>query len=148
MIKKPYYCIDCNREINHKGRCLACNVKTQKRMKQCVKCKQYNVKNPKHNLCHDCWNSQENNTYKKEDKEMKYPSHTDLYKNLHLIEEDIVKEIFKKFDFAYTKEGIFGRKETDYSIKIEEKNWDMVVFITKTPDKTLSKKLGLSLFDD
>ena len=31
MAEKTYYCIDCNREIKHKGRCLACNMKAKKR---------------------------------------------------------------------------------------------------------------------
>ena len=31
MAEKTYYCIDCNREIKHKGRCLACNMQAKKR---------------------------------------------------------------------------------------------------------------------
>jgi hypothetical protein len=31
MAEKTYYCIECNREIKHKGKCLACNVKNKKR---------------------------------------------------------------------------------------------------------------------
>ena len=31
MGDEVYYCIDCNREIHHKGRCLACNVQAKKR---------------------------------------------------------------------------------------------------------------------
>lgn len=30
-VKKIFYCIDCNREIRHKGRCLPCNAKAKKR---------------------------------------------------------------------------------------------------------------------
>ncbi len=30
MTGKTYHCIDCNRSINHKGRCLACNTKNKK----------------------------------------------------------------------------------------------------------------------
>jgi len=31
MVEKTYYCIGCNREIKHKGRCLSCNMKAKKR---------------------------------------------------------------------------------------------------------------------
>lgn len=30
-MKKKLYCIECNREIDHVGRCLACNSKAKKR---------------------------------------------------------------------------------------------------------------------
>ncbi len=29
--KKVYYCIDCNRKITHKGRCLECNKRAKTR---------------------------------------------------------------------------------------------------------------------
>jgi hypothetical protein len=29
---KVYYCIDCNRPIKHKGRCMVCNVTARKRL--------------------------------------------------------------------------------------------------------------------
>jgi len=77
----------------------------------------------------------------------KYPSHTELYKDIHLIEDEILRYIFKVFRWPWEEHGLFFSTTTKYEVSLEEYGWDVVYLITKTPSREL-KKLRSALLED
>lgn len=102
-------------------------------------------KNTGFRLCYACYTMQNRQEASKKESEniqsitdenQRMPSHTELYKNLHAIEEDILKEIFRYNHWMYQEETGYGYEgqNTKYRVKVEQENWDIVFEITKSPE--------------
>jgi hypothetical protein len=97
------------------------------------------------NLCYACYTMQSRQKDSKtesenikaiKDENLRMPSHTELYKYLNAIEEDILKEIFRYNHWTYTENFGYGYsgQNTKYKVKLEQENWDIVFEITESPE--------------
>jgi len=68
-------------------------------------------------------------------KEIRYPSHTELYRDFHLIEEYFVMMLFSNCDAEFCTK----KKWTEFEVDFERNGWDICIEITDTPDKELTK---------
>lgn len=116
-------------------------------MSSCISCGNYTKYN--NGYCYKCYkkiNNIDKSKITKLEKEMSskngFPTHTELYRDLHKIEKDILKEIFRQMDFTFRQEGLFRTKETEFEVRIEEDNWDIKFIILDTPDKDLTLHFG------
>ena len=123
---------------------------------ECPICGKY--KKPWYELCYECnqkseevpsMKELENQEYKKNanhkfhkvESNSNYPHHSILYRDLHYIEDILVRTIFDSYGWTFEKQGIFGTKTTSYTIKIEENNWDLIIYILDSPEAKLKKLL-------
>ena len=82
----------------------------------------------------------QHNLEDKSSQEEKFPSHTELYKGIHLIEDDIMKFIYDRFNWDYAP-------APEYSLELERKGWDIVIHIIDTSEKAFITPTDKTLFD-
>lgn len=125
--------------------------------KKCPICGKY--KKAWYDLCYDCFEKGEEtpplkdlereenlknsqHKFKKAEPDSEFPSHSTLYKHLHKFEDELVRYIFQYYDWIFEKKGIFGMKTTNYKFAIEEDNWDLVLYISDTPEPKIKRLLN------
>jgi len=94
-------------------------------MPDCINCGKYTKY--KNGLCKDCFLKEKAryaNSKDDEDKDRRYPSHTELYRDLHYIKKDLVDYLIDWLEENFEIEKIGGYS---YSTVIEEKYWDIII---------------------
>ena len=105
-------------------------------MAECINCKGYTKY--RNGYCPKCYNERNGKlkVTKNESNTGGFPSHTDLYKKIHLVEKDILLAIFNEMGWMYYNiGGIFKKKivgETEFDLSLEHNGWDWMYFIEKT----------------
>ena len=65
-----------------------------------------------------------------------------LYKDIHILEDDIVEKILEKYGLYFEKDGLFVRTpKAEYDLSLEQGMWDIVVHITAVPEQRKFEKI-------
>lgn len=120
------------------SRCPICNKSKKSWFKLCFECNQKGLEIPSQKEI-DIKQIKENSNKKfnRLEKNNDLPNWSDFMKDFYKIEDDVVRYIFKSFNFVFEKKGLFRTKITEYEVKFEENFWDIVIIIHKTPEMNL-----------
>jgi hypothetical protein len=72
------------------------------------------------------------------------PNHSELYRDFHLIRDQVLNKIFDAYGWQIFKKKTFFNREqtTEFSYEIEHQGWDLAFFITDCPDKEMQEMLS------
>jgi len=99
-------------------------------MAECITCKKYTKY--RNGYCSSCYHNNKSrlSKTKNESSSGRFPSHTELYRDIHKIEKSLVLFLFKLYGVnTYSSSGLFKKKYVpqEFDIKIEEGNWDLII---------------------
>lgn len=117
-------------------------------MAKCIECGGYTKY---HNgYCYSCYpkkGSKKNKETQTTTKKTKFPTHTELFRDLHLIEDELIRYIYKFLNWKFETEKTFFKsaKKTEYSVLIEVEGWDIAYIIKKTPENRVYEYIDVDL---